>query len=85
MSAVKWQFVWPVSGVEVDPRAFVNESRMLYGDVVTRMRRVLERPREHVAVFGGSPTCVRSEFSGGVEKREAVHSALVHATRKGWL
>jgi hypothetical protein len=84
MSAVKWQFVWPVLGAEFDPRAMVNESKMLYGDVVTTMKRVLERPEEHVVVFGGSPTCVRSEFSGGSEKRELVHGALVHVTRKGW-
>ncbi|KAJ4373177.1 hypothetical protein N0V83_003469 [Neocucurbitaria cava] len=39
MAATKWSFQWPSYGTEFDPATMVNESRMLYGDVLRRWVR----------------------------------------------
>ncbi|CAO2652390.1 Nn.00g006730.m01.CDS01 [Neocucurbitaria sp. VM-36] len=85
MAATKWQFQWPSSGAEFNPASMVNESRLLYGDILRTMTEVMKDPRAHEVQFAVSPTVTRSDFSMGGEQRVVVHNALVHITRKGYL
>ena len=80
MGTAKWQFQWPVPGAVFDGASMVNESRMLYGDVLSTMREMLSSPGEHAVRFAVSPTVVKSDCSVRYEKREVVHSSLVHVT-----
>ncbi|KAF1844211.1 uncharacterized protein K460DRAFT_408511 [Cucurbitaria berberidis CBS 394.84] len=84
MAATKWQFQWPSPGAEFNPGTMVNESRMLYGNVLRTMGEVMKDPRAHEVLFAVSPTVTRSEFSAGHEQRAVVHNALVHITHKGY-
>ncbi|KAH8708460.1 hypothetical protein GQ44DRAFT_815856 [Phaeosphaeriaceae sp. PMI808] len=85
MAATRWSVAWPVCGAGFCAQTMVNESRMLYGDIMSTLRQVMALPNEHRVQFAVSPTMWRSEFEGGVERKEVVHSALVHLTRKGWV
>lgn len=84
MEAV-WQFTWPIPGDQLQPAIMVNESRNLYGDMITTMREVMNSPNEHCVRFAVSPTMIKTDFSAGGEKKEVVHSALVHISPKRWL
>jgi hypothetical protein len=64
----------------------VNESRMLYGDVMRTMREVLANEEEHVVRFSISPTIRKKDWGvGGGGAAQVVHSGLVLLTRRGWL
>jgi hypothetical protein len=84
MAAQRWDFGWTAAGEEFDGGSMVNESRMLYGDVLTTMQRLLGQPSEHVVRFGVSPVVVKREWGVGGMRREVVHSALVHVAKRGW-
>lgn len=85
MAPIKWTAYWPCVGQEFHAGVMVNESRLLYGNVVETMREVMRQPREHKVRFSVSPTVVKSDYSVGSELSELVHSSLVQITRKGWL
>jgi hypothetical protein len=82
MSAVRWDFMWPVSGQGFDGRVMVNESRMLYGDVLRTMEEVGKREEEHVVRFAWSPVVWKREWGVGGERGEVVYSACVEVGRK---
>ena len=84
MASQRWDFCWPGAGAEFDAKMMVNESRLLYGDVLATMQQLLAAPGEHVVRFGVSPVVVKREWGVGGERREVVHSSLVHVTRRGW-
>ncbi|KAH7389803.1 hypothetical protein BKA66DRAFT_414252 [Pyrenochaeta sp. MPI-SDFR-AT-0127] len=84
MAAIKWQFQWPLPGTEFNPATMVNESRMLYGNILRTMNSVMNEPRAHEVRFSISPTVTKSDFSGGSEHRVVVHNALCHITRQGY-
>ncbi|KAF2849179.1 hypothetical protein T440DRAFT_490712 [Plenodomus tracheiphilus IPT5] len=83
MSASWWSFQWPLSGVEFEPAAMVNENRLLYGDVLRTMTAVMQEPGAHEVRFAVSPTVARSVFGDGGEERVVAHHAMVHITRRG--
>ncbi|KAH9872427.1 hypothetical protein IAQ61_005262 [Plenodomus lingam] len=83
MAASRWSFQWPLSSAEFDPTAMVNESRLLYGDILRTMTAVMSDPRAHEVRFAVSPTVARSDFGKGGENRVVAHHAMVHITPKG--
>lgn len=85
MAPSSWSFKWPSPGQEFDASAMVNETRMLYGDLLRTMRVVMNEPHAHEVRFAVSPTVVKSDYAGGEEKKVVVHHAMVHTTRKGWI
>jgi hypothetical protein len=82
MSVVKWDFWWPVPGQGFDGRVMVNESRILYGDVMRTMEQVRKRESEHVVRFARSPMIWRADWGVGGERVEVVHSACVEVGRR---
>jgi hypothetical protein len=82
MSAVRWDFMWPVSGQGFDARVMVNESRMLYGDVLRTMEEVGRREEEHEVRFARSPVVWKREWGVGGEMGEVVYSACVEVGRR---
>jgi hypothetical protein len=64
MSAVRWDFMWPVSGQGFDGRVMVNESRMLYRDVLRTMEEVGKMEEEHEVKFARSPVVWKREWGG---------------------
>jgi hypothetical protein len=86
MAAVRWDFAWPLQGATFSGKTMVNESRMLYGDVMRTMREVVANEEEHVVRFAISPTIRKKDWGvGGGGEGEVVHSGLVLVTRRGWL
>jgi hypothetical protein len=60
----------------------VNESRMLYGDVLRTMEEVGTREEEHEVRFARSPVVWKREWGVGGEMGEVVYSACVEVGRK---
>ncbi|KAH3907494.1 hypothetical protein HBH56_189760 [Parastagonospora nodorum] len=86
MAAVRWDFHWPLHGATFGGSTMVNESRMLYGDVMRTMREVIANEEEHVVRFSISPTIRKKDWGvGGGGAAQVVHSGLVLLTRRGWL
>lgn len=84
MAAERWDFGWPAAGEGFDAGRMVNESRLLYGDVLTTMQRLLVASGEHIVRFAVSPVVGKRDWCAGAERKEIAHSALVHVARKGW-
>ena len=62
----------------------VNESRMLYGDVLRTVQVVMGQQEGHDVRFAVSPTIMRWEYeSGGGGKEGVVHNAMMHIARRG--
>lgn len=86
MAAVRWDFHWPLHGATFNSSTMVNESRMLYGDILQTMREVVAHEEEHVVRFSISPTIRKKDWGvGGGGAAQVVHSGLVQLTRRGWL
>jgi hypothetical protein len=86
MAAIRWDFTWPLQGATFNSNTMVNESRLLYGDVMKTMREIAANQEEHVVRVAISPTIRKRDWAvrgGGVG--EVVHSGMVLVTRREWL
>ncbi|KAF1914507.1 hypothetical protein BDU57DRAFT_578804 [Ampelomyces quisqualis] len=82
MEAVGWGCRWPVAGEVFSGKTMVNESRMLYGDVLGTMERISREEGLHRVLFAVSPTMFKREVGRGEEREEVVHMACVHVVRR---
>lgn len=81
-SAVKWQILFPVAGMQLDLSRMVNRTLNLAGDPMTTWKELANNPSKYFVRFAITPTITKSDFSQGYEVKEVVHSSLVHVARK---
>lgn len=80
---VKWHIVWPKAGTDLNLTRMVNQTRHLFGDTMTTLTRLQEDPMKFFVRFALTPTFTKSYFSPRGEKKDVIHSSLVHIGRKG--